>query len=62
MINWGYVEVIKEWVDILVDGVIFIKKGLDDRDDVIFRVKKFLEDVSFDRLVVFSVFVKIEFF
>lgn len=62
MINWGYVEVINECVDILVDGVVFIKKELDDRDDVIFRVKKFLEDVSFDRLVVFSVLVKIEFF
>ncbi|GAA8002904.1 ATP synthase F1 subunit epsilon [Helicobacter pylori] len=59
-INWGYAEVTKEWVDILADGAVFIKKESDDRDDAISRAKKLLEDASSDRLAVSSVLAKIE--
>ncbi|WP_199491674.1 ATP synthase F1 subunit epsilon [Helicobacter pylori] len=59
-INWGYVEVTKERVDILADGAVFIKKESDDRDDAISRAKKLLEDASSDRLAVSSVLAKIE--
>ncbi|GAA7909158.1 ATP synthase F1 subunit epsilon [Helicobacter pylori] len=59
-INWGYVEVTNERVDILADGAVFIKKESDDRDDAISRAKKLLEDASSDRLAVSSVLAKIE--
>ncbi|WQY69452.1 F0F1 ATP synthase subunit epsilon [Helicobacter pylori] len=59
-INWGYAEVTNEWVDILADGAVFIKKESDDRDDAISRAKKLLEDASSDRLAVSSVLAKIE--
>lgn len=60
-INWGYVEVTPDRVDILANGAVAIKGNSESNiSENIEKAKKLLEDASEDKMAIISTITKIE--